>query len=667
MAKTNIVFNNTSYSIEEASLSAATADLRAHLSNTMNGSGAVIDFGGTSYNVDSAKLTAATNEFVSHLGTIAGSGHKVMVNGVEYGIDSAKVANATASLQTAFGNLASGSTPTPDVPTEERLEGDGAEYYTLAPTALSFRSTAPLNELQEVQINGVTVDPSNYTLEEGSTIVTFPIEYLKTLDVGSYEVAVASDSKTVKGRFKVAAPELNEHGFYYNQPYAAYMDYFGSDVVMFIREDNTMDIMVVADNATEIVTYAVADDTLTITSPSMGELHCTFSADGMEVYNTELGTTLSLNDNGSYAADNDYFYIYKEDLGGYEVNCIDKTKAEYGAIKTGIDGIDTVKLADEMFSNNTNLVIAPVIPNSVTSIGDYTFDCCSSLTSITIPDGVTSISDHTFRACKSLEDIAIPDSVTSIDMAFVGCSNLKSITLPFVGALKDGTENTHFGYIFGAHNYQERSKIPETLKNVVITNVISIGEHAFYGCSSLTSIVIPDSVTSIGDYAFCGCTSLTTIKIPDSVTSIGKSAFSGCTSLTTIKIPDSVTSIGEHAFYGCSSLTSIVIPDSVTSIGDYAFSGCTSLTSIELSDNVTSIGEAAFDKCTNLTSIEIPDSVTFIGGSVFAGCTSLNEIIFKGTINQWNNVTKITGAPHYPWSYFVPATYVQCSDGQVAL
>lgn len=82
MAKTNIVFNNTSYSIEEASLSAATADLRAHLSNAMNGSGAVIDFGGTSYNVDSAKLTAATNEFVSHLGTIAGSGHKVMVNGV---------------------------------------------------------------------------------------------------------------------------------------------------------------------------------------------------------------------------------------------------------------------------------------------------------------------------------------------------------------------------------------------------------------------------------------------------------------------------------------------------------------------------------------------------------------------------------------------------------
>jgi hypothetical protein len=104
---------------------------------------------------------------------------------------------------------------------EERLEGDGAEYYTLAPTALSFRSTAPLNEFQSVQINSVTVDPSNYTLEEGSTIVTFPIDYLKTLNRGNYEVTIASENKTVKGEFNVAAPDLNKLGFYYNQPYCA--------------------------------------------------------------------------------------------------------------------------------------------------------------------------------------------------------------------------------------------------------------------------------------------------------------------------------------------------------------------------------------------------------------------------------------------------------------
>ena len=393
MSKINISLNNKNYSIDESSLSAATSNLRSHLSAVMNGSGAVINLGGTSYNVDSAKLQAATNDFVAHLGTIAGSGHKVVVGGVEYSIDSTEVAGAISELEAVLGSVG-----------EERLEGDGAEYYTLAPTALSFRSTAPLNELQEVQINGVTVDPSNYTLEEGSTIVTFPIEYLKTLDVGSYEVAVASDSKTVKGDFAVKAPELNEYGFYYNQPYAAYMDYFGSDVVMFIREDDTMDIIVIANDATETATYAVDDGTLTITSTSMGELHCTFSANGMELYNTELGATLNLNENETYAADEDYFYIYKEDLGGYEVTAIDKTKAEYGAIRTNINDKPTVCIPQEGFEGCINLASID-IPTTVTWIANRAFESCRSLASITIGCGITIIDSEAFRGCVNLTNI----------------------------------------------------------------------------------------------------------------------------------------------------------------------------------------------------------------------------------------------------------------------
>jgi hypothetical protein len=106
-----------------------------------------------------------------------------------------------------------------DQATPGHLEGDGQEFYTIAPSTLSFRSSAPLNEFQDVQINGQTVDPSNYTLEEGSTIVKLSIDYLNTLTAGNHKIAVVSNNQTATGAFTVKAPELNEYGFYYNQPY----------------------------------------------------------------------------------------------------------------------------------------------------------------------------------------------------------------------------------------------------------------------------------------------------------------------------------------------------------------------------------------------------------------------------------------------------------------
>ena len=102
----------------------------------------------------------------------------------------------------------------------------------------------------------------------------------------------------------------------------------------------------------------------------------------------------------------------------------------------------------------------------------------------------------------------------------------------------------------------------------------------FNGCSSLTSVTIPNSVTSISKFAFKGCSSLTSVTIPNSVTSIGAGVFYGCSGLTSITIPNSVTRIDNAAFSGCSSLTSVTIPNSVTSIGGYVFEGCTGLTSV---------------------------------------------------------------------------------------
>ena len=266
----------------------------------------------------------------------------------------------------------------------------------------------------------------------------------------------------------------------------------------------------------------------------------------------------------------------------YEINGKKITKLE-----------GTGSLPPPSILNGNNVITKIIIPNSVTSIGDFAF-IGSSLTSINIPNSVTSIGLNAFESCSSLTSINIPNSVTSIE------------------------------------------------------------SFAFDGCTALTKIEIPNSVTSIGTFAFSNCSSLTSINIPNSVTNIGDIAFSDCTSLTSINIPNSVTSIGHVAFKGCTSLTSINIPKSVTSIRDYAFEGCTSLTSVNI-PRVTYIGFAAFKGCTSLTSINIPNSVIRIEYDAFRDCTNLKIYCEQGsyaeTYAKDNNIpvvyTDITDEPTF--------------------
>ena len=157
--------------------------------------------------------------------------------------------------------------------------------------------------------------------------------------------------------------------------------------------------------------------------------------------------------------------------------------------------------------------------------------------------------------------------------------------------------------------------VPEGLKSYTIkegTKVIGYYEGAFAECTSLQSVVLPDSVMKIGYRAFSGCTSLQSVVIPDGVTYIGDYAFSGCTSLQSAVIPDSVTEIGSSAFYGCESLQSVVIPDGVTYIGDRAFEGCKSLQSVVIPDSVIQIGRNIFADCSSLHPVVLPDGVTYI-------------------------------------------------------
>ena len=215
-------------------------------------------------------------------------------------------------------------------------------------------------------------------------------------------------------------------------------------------------------------------------------------------------------------------------------------------IPNEIDGTKVTSIGEWAFEHCTTLK-SVTISNGIKNIGKVSFIDCYSLTSITISNSVTNIGENAFDSCTKLKNITIPSSVTSIGKeTFFLCRSLKSITVD--------TNNK---------NYSSQDGV---LFNKNKTELIQypIG-------NSRTSYVIPNSVTNIGDRAFSSCTKLTYVNIPNSVTNIENCAFYECTNLTSITIPNSVTSIEYRAFEQCTSLISVTMGTSVKSIGKGAF------------------------------------------------------------------------------------------------
>ncbi len=328
------------------------------------------------------------------------------------------------------------------------------------------------------------------------------------------------------------------------------------------------------------------------------------------------------------------------------------------------DGVTSIH--DYAFSNCSSLT-SVTIPGSVTSINDHAFSKCSSLTSVTISNGVTSIGERAFWLCSSLVNVTIPDSVTSIDMyAFYACDSLTSVTIPgSVTVIKADafgscdklanidvvSENLNYRSHDGVLYNKAQTELiccpsGKTGSYTIPDSVTRISGSAFANCSSLTSVTIPSSVASIGSDAFYNCSSLTTMTIPNSVTAIDSSTFSDCSSLTDVTIGNKVTSIGQHAFRGCNSLTNLTLPDSISSIADYALVDCINLTNIQVSSGnayFQSQDGVLFNKA--LTKLiccpagksgryVVPDSITSIGIGAFRGCEGLTGVTIPASVTS---------------------------------
>lgn len=281
------------------------------------------------------------------------------------------------------------------------------------------------------------------------------------------------------------------------------------------------------------------------------------------------------------------------------------------------------------------------LPSDITAIGGASFQFCEKLQTITIPNGVTSIGSHAFEGCSQLNNIVLPGNLKSVEFnAFKDCNNLTDVY--FTGtksqwdAVDMGNEqsnneclkNASIHYAADSLNYDVQED-----NTIIIT-----------GCETTASnIKIPSEidglpVTAIKDHAFKNSVNLKSVVIADGIKRIGEEAFYYCSNLSNVLLPNSVTDIDRSAFMGCSALKSLTIPDGVVNIGNRAFAYCGGLTSITIPNSVKSIDSFAFEECWELKSLRLPGSLEKLGNNLVSGCGSFKDIYYYGTKSQWNTL-----------------------------
>lgn len=325
----------------------------------------------------------------------------------------------------------------------------------------------------------------------------------------------------------------------------------------------------------------------------------------------------------------------------------------------------TTSIYDYIFTSCTSITSA-TLPDSIKYIGSYSFNSCSNLENIEMSSSIESIGSNAFNYCSKLTEIDLGNKLTYLgDCVFRDCSSLKSITIPLgVEAIQDyafsscssltnitlGKGTTYIGeYAFAYTSSLNTLTLPSTVKKIeydafyysgiksieLNEGLDTIGSWAFQYCENLESITCPSTLETIANHAFSGCRALKTLTLNEGLETIEQATFQYCEALESVEIPSTVKSVGYDSFSGCSSLKNVTLNEGLESIGDYAFGYCSTLESIVLPSTVKSIGYNSFSSCSSLKNITLNEGLENIGSSAFYG-TAIESIEIPTTIKEIN-------------------------------
>lgn len=268
-----------------------------------------------------------------------------------------------------------------------------------------------------------------------------------------------------------------------------------------------------------------------------------------------------------------------------------------------------------------------VVPNAVTEMGTYAFANDTSLKSAKLSTSCPWLKEGLFSECNALQSITIPSAVTKMDgYMFTNCKTLTSATF------EDGTDLIEMGYGASWKNYGLFSDCPLKTLNLgrwLSYNTEVASRSPFYSIYALKNLNIGENVKVIDKYMFSYCKGLEEVNLPDNITSVNLWGFRGCTSLKSVRLSEKLSQVGDYGFAECTSLDNVTFPASMTSVASNSFSDCTALRKLDLGQNLLIIGPSAFENDKALEGIEIPSTLYGLGVASFKNCTSLPYVEVK--------------------------------------